>query len=64
MVIKKPEANDEEDEEFNKDDALLHDHITEKDLKDPKKLQMLEARKLAAPLPPELDFLNTAKQER
>jgi hypothetical protein len=38
--------------------------LTEDDLKNPSKLRELEKIKLSAPLPPELDFLKTAKEER
>jgi len=65
MVIKKPEANDDDQETgLDEGEEWLHDHFTEKDLNDPRKLRMLEDMKKSAPLPPELDFLNTVKEER
>ncbi|XP_062611467.1 uncharacterized protein LOC134273293 [Saccostrea cucullata] len=68
LVIKKPEAQDDDDvplkPDLSKDEEYLHDHLTEKDLEDPKKLRMLEQRKTQATLPPELDFLKTIREER
>nr|XP_034310453.1 uncharacterized protein LOC105340501 isoform X2 [Crassostrea gigas] len=68
LVIKKPEAQDDEDDhlkpDLSKDEEYLHDHLTEKDLEDPQKMRMLEQRKIQATLPPELDFLKTIREER
>ncbi|XP_055995228.1 uncharacterized protein LOC125649388 [Ostrea edulis] len=68
LVIKRPEAQDEEYEQMKpdlrNDEEYLHDHLTEKDLEDPQKLRLLEQRKTQATLPPELDFLKTIRLER
>lgn len=66
LVIKKPDVDSDDDSgnELGSDEEWLHKHLTEKDLLNPDTLRMLENRKANAPLPPELDFLRTAKAER
>jgi len=66
LVIKKPDvdSDDDGDNELQSDEQWLHNHLTEKDLLNPDTLRMLENRKANVPLPPELDFLKTAKEER
>lgn len=65
IFIKKPEANDDENEKQLEDgEEWLHTHLTEDDLKNPDKMRELEKLKSTAPLPPELDFLKTAREER
>lgn len=66
LVIKKPDTGGDDDpgNDLKTDEEWLHKHLTEKDLLNPDTLRMLENRKDNAPLPPELDFLRTAKAER
>ena len=66
LVIKKPDdvTEDNAGNDLNSDEEWLHKHLTERDLLDSDTLRMLENRKANAPLPPELDFLRTAKAER
>ncbi|KAK3094947.1 hypothetical protein FSP39_008255 [Pinctada imbricata] len=67
LVIKKPEANEDEAQlptQITNDEELLHKPLTEKDLEDPQVLKMLENLKAQAPLPPEMDFLETVRKER
>lgn len=65
-MIKKPDTggDDDADNELKSDEEWLHKHLKEEDLLNPETLRMLENRKANAPLPPELDFLRTAKAER
>lgn len=65
VFIKKPEANDDDnDKQLEPGEEWLHSHMTEEDLKNPDKRKELEKMKTSAPLPPELDFLKTAREER
>ena len=66
LVIKKPDHVEDDDNgnDLGSDEEWLHRHLKEKDLLDPDTLRMLENRKANAPLPPQLDFLRTAKAER
>lgn len=66
LVIKKPDdaSEAESGNELSSDEEWLHKHLTEKDLLNPETLRILENRKANAPLPPEYDFLHTAKAER
>lgn len=66
LVIKKPDTDSDMDSgnDLGSDEEWLHRHLKEEDLLNPDTLRMLENRKANAPLPPELDFLRTAKAER